>query len=233
MARTLAILALLVVGVPACNRPKSETLTTTTTSAAATTDLDGSYTISSSTNAGGAPGYTGKVNVAKLGGVYTLDWTVLNTPPYKGVGLVSGSRLAVGWGMGGQYGVVVYEIGDKGMNGKWAIGGSSGVGTEDLEGPANLDGVYKIVRAVNPQGQSYAGTVAVHPTGDTYGVTWKLASGESYSGVGVKDGNLLVVGWGIGGKGAGVVDYEIRGATLSGKWATPGGTQLGTEVLSR
>ena len=236
--RTLPISLILLVGISLVGCKGKDTSTTSSASTTTTTStgaggLDGTYTIKSSTNPGGAHGYTGTVAIAKSGDVYTLDWTIPNSAPYKGVALLNGSNLAVGWGMGGNFGVVVYEIAGKKLSGKWATGGSSSVGTEDLEGPENLDGTYTIVKGQNPNGKTYTGTVTIHPSGDTYGVTWKLASSESYTGVAIKNGSVLTVGWGVGGKGAGVVDYEVSGSTLNGKWATPGGTQLGTEVLTK
>ena len=63
---------------------------------------------------------------------------------------------------------------------------------------------------------------------------WKLDAGDSYGGAGIKskDGKLLVVGWSIGSKGSGVLNYTKSGTTLAGTWSAPGGSQQGTETLS-
>lgn len=196
-------------------------------------DPSGSYAITSSTNPGGAAGYKGSTNITRTGDVYDVAWTIPGTPPYTGVAVLSGSILGVGWGMGTRYGVAVYKVSGGTLTGKWATKGSGGrAGTEVLEGPAGLSGAYKITTGTSPDGKSYTGSVSIMPSGDTYAVKWTLPT-ESYGGVGIKEGDTLVVGWGEEGKGAGVVSYQVSGGTLNGKWATPGGTQLGTEVLGK
>jgi hypothetical protein len=200
---------------------------------AAVGDVSGTYTITSATNPGGAGGYKGTVTITKKGGVYTLGWAIPDQPAYSGVAIAQGGTLAVGWGMGSRYGVVVYRVEGGKLTGQWATAGSGPTpGTEVLEGPEGLNGTYKIVSAKSPDGKTYSGTVAITPTGSTYSVKWTLPS-ESYSGVAIKEGDLLVVGWGEAGKGAGAVSYQVRGNILAGSWASPGGTQLGTETLAK
>lgn len=202
-------------------------------SAGQAADPSGSYAISSSTNPGGAPGYTGSTTITRSGDIHDVTWTIPNTPPYTGVAVLSGSTLGVGWGMGSRYGVAVYKVSGGQLSGRWATKGSGArAGTEVLDGPAGLNGAYKITSGSAPDGKSYTGTVSITPTGETYAVKWTLPS-DSYSGVGIKQGDTLVVGWGEAGKGAGVVSYEVSASTLNGKWATPGGTQLGTEILGK
>jgi hypothetical protein len=135
--------------------------------------------------------------------------------------------------MGSQYGVVVYRVSGGKLSGRWATGGSaSDVGTEDLEGPEGLSGTYKVVSSKTPKGGSYTGTVTITPAGGTHTVQWNLST-QSFSGVGIRQGDLFIVGWGEAGKGAGVVSYQVSGSTLTGVWAVPGGTQLGNESISR
>lgn len=193
----------------------------------------GTYAITSATNPGGAGGYSGTVQLANQGDHVTLDWTIANAPAFKGVGIVEGSTLGVGWGTGSNYGVAVYRVDGGTLTGKWATFLNQGkVGTENLKGPAGLNGEYQIVAATLPSGKAYVGTVTLTPQGSTYAVTWKLPH-ETYSGVGILRGNVLVVGWGTGGGGAGVVAYGISAGKLDGTWAQPGGNALGTEVLAR
>jgi hypothetical protein len=197
-------------------------------------DASGSYTIASSSKPGGAGAYTGSAKVRKTASTYALDWTVTSSAPYHGVGIPIGDTLAVGWGEGSEYGVVVYQVAGGKLDGAWATSATGGAtGTESLEGPAGLDGSYKITSGTNPKGVRYGGTVDIATHGDVRWVTWRLASGTGYSGVGILDGDTFIVGWGIAGKGAGVVDYKVSGPTLTGKWAVPGGTTLGSEVLER
>ncbi len=197
------------------------------------TDLAGKYTIKSATNPSGGPGYSGSVDMTKGNGFYNLAWAIKGSAAYNGVALQDGDNLGVGWGRGGDFGVVVYKINGGKLTGKWAAHASSGVGTEDLEGPATLGGAYKITKAATPEGKSYGGDVVIAQKGDTYLVTWKLAGGETYDGAAIKEGDRLIVGWGRGGKGAGVVSYTVNGSQLDGKWATPAGGPLGTEILTK
>jgi hypothetical protein len=196
-------------------------------------DPSGSYAITSSTNPGGAPGYTGSLKITRSGDIHDVTWTIPNTPSYTGVAVLSGSTLGVGWGVGARYGVAVYTVTSGHLSGRWATKGASGrAGTEVLDGPAGLSGTYKITSGSAPDGKSYTGTVAITPTGETFAVKWTLAT-DSYSGVGIKQGDTLVVGWGDAGKDAGVVSYQVSASALDGKWATPGGTKLGTEILGK
>jgi hypothetical protein len=222
-----------VAGGVGCNRGEQQAGPEGKAGGAAPGDLAGTYTITSAANPGGGGGYKGSVTITPEGDVYKLAWTIPNSPPYSGVAILDGTTLGVGWGMGSRYGVVVYRVSGGKLTGRWATGGSgTEAGTEDLEGPEGLSGTYKIVSAKSPKGGSYTGTVTITPTGGTHSVQWNL-SNSSFSGVGIRKGDLLVVGWGEAGQGAGVVSYEVSGSTLTGSWATPGGTQLGSETIAR
>lgn len=199
---------------------------------AAGDSLAGKYEITAAANPGGAGGYDGKVTLTRAGSAYKLAWAIPNSPPYSGVGIPVGDTLAVGWGMGSQYGVVVYQVNGGTLKGQWATATNPALGSEDLEGPAGLNGTYKITKAAGPDGKSYEGAVTITPKGDAFEVTWTLPT-ESYSGVGIKEGDLLVVGWGEAGKGAGVVSYKVNKDTLVGRWGAPGSDKLGTETLTR
>ncbi len=197
-------------------------------------DMAGAYTIKSASNPGGHGTYRGSVQVTKANGYYDLAWTITGSPGYAGVALQEGDHLGVGWGQGGDFGVVVYKIEGGKLSGTWTSHGAAGVGVEDLEGPASLSGTYKITKATVPgNGKSYSGDVVITPHGDTYLVHWKLAGGDSYDGAAIREGDRLVVGWGRGGKGAGVVSYTAHGKELDGKWATASGGSLGSEVLTK
>jgi hypothetical protein len=197
-------------------------------------DLAGSYTIASSSNPGTAVGYKGTVAIAKNGATYKLDWAVTNAPPYHGVAIPTGDTLAVGWGEGTEYGVAVYKVAGGTLTGTWATASSAGaIGTEVIEGSPGVSGTYKITRATMPGGKSYGGNVTIAPRGDARSVEWKLADGSSYSGTGILDGDMLIVGWGEEGKGAGVVDYKVSDGTLTGRWGVPGVATLGTETLKK
>lgn len=232
---TIGLAACVIAGGVGCNFGKKEegSSASSQSGGAAAGNVAGSYTIKSSANPGGGGGYKGSVNITQTGDVYKIGWTIPNSPAYSGVALLDGSTLGVGWGMGAQYGVVVYRVNGGKLSGKWATAGSGGTaGTEDLEGPEGLNGTYNVVSAKAPAGGSYTGTVTITPSGATHSVKWNLSNG-SFSGVGIRQGDLLIVGWGEAGKGAGVVSYQVSGETLTGVWATPGGTQLGNETIGR
>lgn len=204
--------------------------------AAIADDFSGTYKITSSTNPGGGGGYGGTVRISRMGEAYRIAWTLTGGDSYGGVGIQMGDALAVGWGTGsGKHGVVAYNINGGTLAGKWTLSDMRGaIGTEELAGSPSLTGAYKIVKSTTPGGgKGYAGTVTITPSGDTYTVAWKLASGESYNGIGVRQGDLLVVGWGISQDSVGVVHYWKQGAALQGVWAIPGGKRLGTETLTR
>jgi|GEM_PF-2077510 len=188
------------------------------------------HDIVTSSNPGGGNPYRGQLAIRQVGETSQLRWTIEDSAPYAGIGLSEGNLLGAGWSMGSGHGVVIYRIQGGSLRGRWAASSTPGqTGTEDLQGPPNLKGTYQIVASSSPGGGSYTGSVTITPTGSTYALEWNLTR-ESYKGVGIRRGNVLVVGWGPG-QGAGVVVYEKRGDGLDGVWATGGGTQLGTEVL--
>lgn len=194
-------------------------------------DLSGNYNIASASDIQGRP-YRGAVKINRTGESYQISWSIPGNQSYTGFGIPVGDVLGVGWGVGGRFGVAVYEINGGVLRGKWTGSGLNGaVGIEVLQGPDGLNGTYKITESRSvPNGNPYTGSVIITPNGDTYTVMWNLAN-ESYSGIGVRQGDVLVVGWGIGSRSVGVVGYTVVGNWLNGKWANPGGTKTGTEKL--
>ena len=193
-------------------------------------DLAGWYTIARGQNPGGGS-YGGEVHVTRRGEVWDVEWHLANDPAYTGVGVRHGDMLGIGWGLGAEYGVAVYDIEGTTLNGTWSVKGADAAGTEILEGPDSLDGEFKIVTSTLPgKDKGYTGTVTIKPHGEVYDVTWKLPS-TSYTGVGIKHGERLVVGWGTTGKPAGVVLYDKHETRLDGLWSVPGATQMGSESL--
>ncbi len=92
----------------------------------------------------------------------------------------------------GAVALAVYEIDEGKLTGKWipinaAKDGKETLGAETLEGPANLDGEFKILAAKAPnKGAEYAGTVTIKPHTPTDGnssdlfdllsVTWNFGA---------------------------------------------------------
>jgi len=96
--------------------------------------------------------------------------------------------------------------------------------------PDGIAGSYRIVRAANPGGSAYGGSVAITRGGDVYRFGWTIPGSPGYVGVGLHVGSLLGVGWSTG-SAPGVVVYKVNGGKLDGKWATGSGNGVGTEVL--
>ncbi|HEV2912055.1 MAG TPA: hypothetical protein VGX92_01955 [Pyrinomonadaceae bacterium] len=198
-------------------------------------DLSGSYRLAAATDPEGGS-YGGTVDISRLGAAYRVAWTVTGGGSYEGVGVQMDDALAIGWGSGrANRGVVVYRIQGGRLSGKWTITDMKGaLGTEELEGAPGLQGSYRIVHSTVPgAARGYAGTVNITASGDTYIVEWRLASGENYKGVGVRQGDLLAVGWSPGRGSVAVATYRQKGAVLKGVWAIPGEKRLGAETLSK
>ena len=103
-------------------------------------------------------------------------------------------------------------------------------GYEGLEGPPGLNGVYRIVNALDEDyGREYTGTVEIRPFGEVYNVTWTIDE-NVYAGVGIRQGNYLIAGWGID---VGVMHYVIKDNELQGTWAAMGANRRGVENLAR
>lgn len=190
-------------------------------------DLAGRYTIEDGTSADGSGGYTGEVAISRDGEVHRLSWTIPGTAAQSGVALVEGKVLATGYGPGTGHGVAVYRISGGALAGRWANASmGAGVGTEDLVGPDGLNGRYTS-SGRQPGLTGYTGTVDIRPTGKTYAVARTSPNGR-ISAVGIRTGELLVVGW-----CGGVVTYAVDGSRLQGPWALLGDDAVGTELLRR
>lgn len=195
--------------------------------------LAGTYAITKGENPGGKGSYSGQVKVAPNGSVHELQWFIGGKLAYSGVGLAAGNILGVGWGIGGTYGVVVYKLRGGKLEGVWAGGGSGAVGTEVLSGASGLSGSYQVLEGKTPSGAKYTGNVTITKTADQlYAVDWRLSNG-SYTGVGILEDDVLVVGYGSGGQGAGVVSYRVASGAWTGRWASPGSASFGYENLKK
>ncbi|EQA38079.1 hypothetical protein LEP1GSC047_3919 [Leptospira inadai serovar Lyme str. 10] len=89
----------------------------------------------------------------------------------------------------------------------------------------NIGGTYK-VSGTNPNGSKYRGSVQIRQNDDgSYNFAWTV--GNSYSGTGTLDGNVLTVDWGD----TYPVIYTVTsgGARLEGTW----GDGTGTEILTK
>ena len=96
----------------------------------------------------------------------------------------------------------------------------------------DIDGNYEIT-GKNPSGKAYDGNLTIIKQDDVYQFSWKTGN-LSYDGVGVRDGNLIAVGYGAGsnGKGCGAAIYRVGSDTLDGKLGMWGYNQTGTQTAT-
>lgn len=87
-----------------------------------------------------------------------------------------------------------------------------------LASASDLSGEYRI-RGENPDGSRYDGALSIRPLGPAFAVEWRLP--DRVHGIGISDGQSLVVAYGSGE--CGVVAWDIGGdGSLDGQWSTDG-----------
>lgn len=91
--------------------------------------LTGRYDIVASRSPGGGS-YAGTVDMRPSGDSLLLEWQ-LSSESYRGVGILDGDMLAVGWG-NGDVGVVIYRITGRTLDGRWAAPTGGPLGREVL-----------------------------------------------------------------------------------------------------
>lgn len=91
--------------------------------------IEGKYKVN---GAMGEKAYQGGITIKKTGTVYQLSWQ-LKPDGQKGVGIIVGDYLVVGWGFGTSFGVVNYTVNGNKMLGRWTIGAADREGIENLE----------------------------------------------------------------------------------------------------
>ncbi len=194
--------------------------------------FSGQYRVAASSMPAQPGQYTGTVTVQNLAEHYAVTWQLPGQPHYSGVGIPMGDLLGVGYSVSTEFGVAMYRVQGGRLTGKWTSSATaSQLGKEVLQGPAGLNGVYTIVEAAEPStGGQYQGSVTIAPNGKNFQVLWNLA-GRSRAGVGLRSGDVFVVGWGPQSV-SGVVVYQHKGKQLDGVWAPFGTPAQGTEVLA-
>ena len=103
---------------------------------------------------------------------------------------------------------------------------ASPVAADDFVGRYAADGT-------TPQGKAYQGAVQIEQLGNLHVVLWKLADGEAYKGVAIRQGDVLGAAYGGPDTKFGIVVYKIKGGTLEGVWADSRDlkSELGRETL--
>lgn len=102
-------------------------------------------------------------------------------------------------------------------------------------GPAAADelvGKYQ-AHGTYPTGKSYDGAVQIEQLGRVHVVLWKLADGQAYKGIGLRQGDVLGAAYGPPGTRFGVAVYKIDGGKLTGLWVDSRDlkSELGKETL--
>jgi hypothetical protein len=144
---------------------------------------------------------------------YLLDWTIGDGDRQVGVGLVEGTRLAVGWGSAqSRPELAVYRRTELGLVGRRV---------ERTPGRPTIRRERLVGRSDDRLG--IAGTIGHFASAE---------AGAVVTGVGLTlDGeDAVAVGW---GSDVGVAVYSLSGPELRGRWAAAGGTYVGSEVLVR
>ncbi|HYV36978.1 MAG TPA: hypothetical protein VE988_14825 [Gemmataceae bacterium] len=102
---------------------------------------------------------------------------------------------------------------------------------------ADLSGYYTCEGQEGPD-KRYKGIAIITKIGDAYMIQWVIGAGTSYSGVGIRNDNVLSAGWALpqGDKGLvrGITVYRVEpGQRLVGRWvALPGEGTIRTETLT-
>lgn len=201
-------------------------------SAAVAQDIDGLYDAQGKTAAG--KGYTGDVKLLTFGKTGGIVWKLNDGSAYRGLSIRSGDVLGAAYATDTSYfGVVVYEVRGGILEGVWSdVTNAKTTGREILEGPAGLNGDYKITTGEKLDGlTNYTGHVVIKPNGKTYLLAW-LQPQPVAVGIGVLLGDRLVVAFGDK-RVPGVVGYKVDGRTLEGIWSSGASKEIGTETLTR
>ena len=88
------------------------------------------------------------------------------------------------------------------------------------------------VSGTNPGNRgTYAGTVTVEKTGDTFRVVWQIGS-DRYVGTGIGNDEFIAVSY-QAGSDTGLAMYSSSEQGWKGIWTYANGRQIGTEIWSR
>lgn len=192
--------------------------------------------IKASTVPGGKP-YTGTVELSPRGKALGLSWKLSSGDAYRGIGVANPKFLAGAYGAGEVFGVSVMKIRKDGtLDSTWTTSDDAAgrLGQERLTGGKDLAGDYTAA-GLMPDGKTkYTGVVSFRQKGSVYEVLWKNPDGTtSFTGVGLKGPDSMVVAWSKSGK-VGAVAYILGkdGKSIDGFWIAPGLKEPGTESLT-
>lgn len=94
----------------------------------------------------------------------------------------------------------------------------------------DIEGTYGIT-GTNPSKQAYQGDLTIKKQDEVYQFSWSVG-GSAYDGVGVREDDLIAVGYGAGdsGKGCGSAIYKIGDKMLEGKMGGWGFNNTGKQT---
>jgi hypothetical protein len=212
--------------------------------AAAADQVAGTWRVLNGTGPVGKTGDGSITFAPKKGDVYpvTFDHAANGGPTWGGVAWykeINGDKLFwVAYGTPKTVGLCVYEIDGGTLKGTWypwyVDGVAKNTGTEELSGPASLDGEFKIVSAKAPTtGAAYTGTVTIKPTeivgsdgeAKPYLLTYTLGAAK-VQGIGIRTGKYLFVSSGAG-PDVNVGKFKIGNGTFNGDWYKLGSKEIG------
>lgn len=144
-------------------------------------------------NPNGQP-YVGMAAIVPDGSEWRVTWWIARDV-FKGVGQIDGDKLVVNWNRPQP---VVYSMRGGALDGVWANGAAADrlqlyapIVAEPAPDPA---GQYRS-DGMNPNGTPYRAAVEITPRGEQFQFFW-TAQGTNYSGIGRREGNLMIVDWG-------------------------------------
>jgi hypothetical protein len=181
--------------------------------------------------------YEGTLDVSADNQVHSFTW-VVNGQSLEGVGILRGNVVTAGFGSE-ECAVMSYFVLPTGaLSGQWAFIGTDTSGSEvallpEGKGAAeDLSGSYDVT-GINPDGSEYSGSLSIAPNrdGETLGLTWVFGNNTPVEGVGIRQGNMLLAGYGP--QGCGVNVFNVTLDDMSGPFAQLGIDGTGTETARR
>jgi len=161
--------------------------------------------------------------------VKNVTW-MLQGQVIQGIGRVQGDKLDVAFGGGAAYALATYDVTSGVLEGRFIEAGQPMIEhTERLTGAPSLEGTFRVAFA----SAGYTGEVTIRREGGRLALARRTTGGNPM-GVGLRQGNRLVVAYSPGGQ-AGIVTYTIApdGKSMRGVWTSNVSTQSGTEDLAR
>jgi hypothetical protein len=149
---------------------------------------------------------------ARIEGIAQISWLsaqraqityTLGADHFDGEALLADGILSVGFVPSGeQPGVAFYRVGGDGLQGNWVARSMQMLGAETLRGDLS-DGISGYFQSEGAVGrQAYSGGCDVSSSSDALYFLWRNSDSETITGVGIRTGNLVSVGFAFPTPGA-------------------------------